>query len=916
MFARDVDTGPKPPGAKPGNGWRWARITIRPVHAAMAVGLFSWIGFVTGLVELPRRQQEAAASVEHSLLFLRQTYSLEAHLQQAIADARGFALSQDPAYRLSSSAAAAEALRDLADLSALAADDPVQNERIGRLAPLIGSRLNVTREAPALVRDPRDGFVLPSARGEAVRNLSARIEALLSGIKEGETAQLRLHQANSARLLSVTVIAAIMSGVLAGGSAILTLFLLGGRRRQRRHLAELRAANEALEARVQERTAALATSESRQRGYFEHSPAALIDVEVTKDGRYLHQALNPAAEAIFDLPHGSTIGRRVRDIHAAPQGSIIEAGLAETVAGRAKTQGLATRTIRGQTRVIDWTRVPLADGDGRISNILICIRDVTEQIELERQVVAQARRETETAQREASHFRHSADVMFIVAVDEDESSDGAPELTLVSSNAAFARLCGERLPAAGHRLGACLPEAIEAEAVVHLRTCLAQGHAISYAASYQLPTGIRAFEGSITPVRHPDSARIAHLVDSSRDVTERNLAEASLRHSHKMEALGQLSSGVAHDFNNMIEAVMAGLEMVLEDVSPGTGAHGYATSALTAAQRGASLTRQLLAYARDQVLWPQAIDIDGFLAEMRKLLVRVIRPELAGGIEISVRVALGTPPLFADPAQLQTALLNLVLNAVRATRVAPVGATNQGPGGSRITIDASSHPDAGGGWVVVSVIDNGAGMNEATLARATDPFFTTTGAGDVDGTGSGVAGAGLGLSMVKGFAEQSGGELRLFSEPGVGTRVELQLPSVAEIGMITAGARVPWISGRVLVVDDATETLVTASEFLAKAGLQVTRARSAAHALNLLADGGSFDAILTDFAMPGMNGIDLILESRKILPDLPAMVITGFCDVGSETTLPPDVLVLHKPFSKIKLIQALQRVMARQGGAS
>jgi len=236
---------------------------------------------------------------------------------------------------------------------------------------------------------------------------------------------------------------------------------------------------------------------------------------------------------------------------------------------------------------------------------------------------------------------------------------------------------------------------------------------------------------------------------------------------------------------------------------------------------------------------------------------------------------------------LQTALLNLAINAAHAM-----------PDGGALSLAARPGSDEEGDWVVLSVADTGTGMAPATLARATDPFFST----------KGLDGSGLGLSMVKGFAEQSRGSLHISSQPGLGTTAEIRLPPVAVPAAAPALRRAPKATGRILLVDDAPDVVITTGAFLAKAGFRVSRASNGKEALALLADGERFDVLLTDFAMPGMNGVELVGKSRRIQPDLPALIVTGYADVTGQSALPDGVMVLQKPVSRPDLIQAIECV--------
>jgi PAS domain S-box-containing protein len=375
------------------------------------------------------------------------------------------------------------------------------------------------------------------------------------------------------------------------------------------------------------------------------------------------------------------------------------------------------------------------------------------------------------------------------------------------------------------------------------------------------------------------------------DITARKHAEAALRTSEeklrqaqKMEAIGRLAAGVAHDFNNILQSVVGALEMVLDELPPGTHAHEYAGVALDAAERGSSLTHHMLSYARKQILRPRHIALEPFLADMQKLLVRTLGPHIA----VTVRNA-AAPCTLADPGQLQTALLNLAINAAHAM-----------PHGGTLVIEARRQSSGGQGWACVTVADTGTGMDAATLAQAVDPFFTTKG---LDGTG-------LGLSMVQGFAEQSGGRLHLHSQLGQGTIVELWLPIVSAATQPRAAEAVAQrIQGRVLLVDDSADVLLTTGSFLERAGFEVLRAESGDRALALLNAGAAFDLLITDYAMAGVNGAELIAAARRLLPGMRALLITGFADLRYTDEIPAGTQVLHKPYQRQDLADAMQRVM-------
>lgn len=389
--------------------------------------------------------------------------------------------------------------------------------------------------------------------------------------------------------------------------------------------------------------------------------------------------------------------------------------------------------------------------------------------------------------------------------------------------------------------------------------------------------------------------RVTGVSSIFRDLRPRLQAEAALRaseeqlrQSQKLEAIGRLAAGVAHDFNNLIQAITGGLELVMDEIEPGSPAHDFVEISLSAAKRGAGLTHQLLAYARKQVLRPQAVDLAPFLTDVQRLLARTLGPRII----VRARASAGTPPVQVDPGQLETALLNLAVNASHAM-----------PQGGMLLLDAHLDKDDGK-HVVVAVTDTGVGMDPATQAQVFEPFFTT----------KGVEGTGLGLSMVQGFAEQSGGRAQIASAPGKGTTVMLWLPVISAFRETAQDPleqqAVPRGSGRVLLVDDAPDVLRTAGTFLERAGFVVVQASSGEEGLALLIE-GKFDALVSDQMMTGMSGLELIEQARAIHHSLPALLITGFSETRELERLPISVATLRKPFQRRDLIQAVLQAMGR-----
>jgi PAS domain S-box-containing protein len=374
----------------------------------------------------------------------------------------------------------------------------------------------------------------------------------------------------------------------------------------------------------------------------------------------------------------------------------------------------------------------------------------------------------------------------------------------------------------------------------------------------------------------------SQLAGISLDITERVLTGERIRQSQRVEAVGRLTAGVAHDFNNLLQGLLGGIELAIDQVADQPEVSTNLELTLQAGQRGARLTSHLLSFARQQVLHPTALELRPLLADLSHTLMRTLGRDIAVRVEVEPDL----PAVFADAAHLDSALLNLALNARDAM-----------PGGGKLLIGAYAAHDQ----VVLTVADTGEGMAADVLAQACEPFYST----------KGTKGSGLGLSMVQGFARQSGGELRIESALGRGSRIEIRLPIAARAAVPTATPKAQQIrgEGRVLVVDDDADVARITTAFLEDAGFDVTTASDGNTALVKLGLDLTFDALVTDYAMPGMNGADLILHAREMNPVLPALVITGYAGAEGQERLPANVVILRKPFRRVDLLHEVKSLI-------
>jgi len=406
----------------------------------------------------------------------------------------------------------------------------------------------------------------------------------------------------------------------------------------------------------------------------------------------------------------------------------------------------------------------------------------------------------------------------------------------------------------------------------------------------------------------PDaSGRIIGFAKVTRDVTERANTQAALAqaqtalfHAQKLESIGQLTGGVAHDFNNLLTAIVGSLEIALRRVSHDANTVRLLTNAMKAADRGTTLTQRMLAFARRQELTLGPVEIDALVDGLKELVERSIGPS----INVRIQLALRLPAVTCDAAQLESALLNLMLNARDAM-----------PSGGEITLSGreewvshASHATLPTGrYVVLAVADTGHGMDEHTLSHALEPFFTTKGVGK---------GTGLGLSMAHGLAEQSGGGLLLRSEAKRGTTVEMWLPVARARGAdpLMANDR-PGISPAIrqrtiLAVDDDDLVLNNTVALLEDLGHVVLQASSGEEAVKLIAATPSIDLVVSDQAMPGMTGLQLVQFIASTRPSLPVILATGFAELPPGA--PTDLRRLAKPFRQQQLSDAIEDVFARR----
>ncbi|MGE0659470.1 MAG: response regulator, partial [Reyranellaceae bacterium] len=421
-------------------------------------------------------------------------------------------------------------------------------------------------------------------------------------------------------------------------------------------------------------------------------------------------------------------------------------------------------------------------------------------------------------------------------------------------------------------------------------------------AAAQLPLSLRLNGSEFEVYRMPTAD--GGFVVSSVDVTQRVRAEAMFRQVQKMESIGQLTGGVAHDFNNLLQIVRSNIDLAL---AAGVGDERLASrlrAALDGTERGARLTRQLLAFARRQPLEPVPTNLGRLVADMTEM----VRRSLGETIQVETVVAGGLWNAMADPGQLENAILNLAINARDAMHE-----------GGRLTLEvanasldedyAAEHVEVRPGqYVMVAVSDTGTGMSQDVIAQAFEPFFTTK----ADGQGTG-----LGLSQVYGYVKQLGGHVKIYSEPGHGTTVKLYLPRTRQPEeMLQVAALTPIEFGRetVLVVEDDPAVRAGAVDMLGDLGYRVLQAASADSALAVLSSGAAVDVLFTDVVMPGPVKVrELVRQTQAHRPGIAVLYTSGYTEnaIIHDGRLDADVLLISKPYRRDELARKLRTAIER-----
>jgi PAS domain S-box-containing protein len=623
---------------------------------------------------------------------------------------------------------------------------------------------------------------------------------------------------------------------------------------------------------------------------------------VARDGRLLQ--MNPAGLAMIDAASWQSVEHApTLDLVAAEHQNLWLANHLRVCAGEKLIWEFDIIGLKGVRRSMETHASPIALSDGSTAQFAIT-RDVTERNQsrdAQRQLNAQmeAKVKERTAELEAALRRlQESERSFELLV--DSVTDYAlymldPTGRVVSWNSGARRIKGyNAVEIIGKNFECFYSEADRAAGIpaAGLRTAAREGRLETEGWRLR-KDGSRFWANVIIDAIRTDGNLVGYA-KITRDITERRAADSKLRQAQKMEAVGQFTGGAAHDFNNLLMAILGSLEILRKRLPNDPRLLALVDNAMQGAKRGASLTQRMLAFARRQELKHEAVDLAHLVNNMLELLERSLGPT----INIETRFPREAVRVRTDANQLETALLNLAINSRDAM-----------PDGGTITISVAEYSIAGphptslppGSYACLSVADTGHGMDEVTLARATEPFFTTKGIGK---------GTGLGLSMVDGLIGQSGGKLMVQSVPGRGTTMELWFPITSQQDQVAARnpaeAKESLQTGRqlcVLAVDDDSLVLANVTAMLEDLGHKVIAAGSGARAIKELESTSAIDLVITDQAMPAMTGIQLIEILRARRPTLPVILATGYAELPEGVSA--SIGRLAKPFTQRALAAAL-----------
>ena len=634
------------------------------------------------------------------------------------------------------------------------------------------------------------------------------------------------------------------------------------------------------------------------------------------DSSERHRYVNDRYLEWFGVPQQTVLGRTVREVLGEDAYGALRSCIESALAGREASVDVAVRLPAGVTRWVAATCTPDLAPDGTVRGFVFLAPDLTARKQAEGEMEDRLRgleqrlsQRADVLERQARDLSQSEDAL--VEREErlrailDSTVDGILMIdesgAIQSFNRAAERLFGySEREVLGRNVSLLMPAPYRQEHDRYLETYLRTGQAKIIGVGREV-VGLRK-DGSVFPLHlSVGETRLRGrraFTGIVHDLTARKRLQEQLAQAQKMEAVGRLAGGVAHDFNNVLLTILARSEVLLR---PGgtRRAREQAMEIRKAARRAAALTRQLLAVSRHQVLKPRVVDLNAVVRDTAKMLHRLLGEEVRLRMELEPDLG----PVKVDPDQLLQVVLNLVVNARDAM-----------PQGGELVLESrNARPDeaalpGGGDAVLLAVRDSGSGMDEETRARIFEPYFTT----------KGDRGNGLGLSTVYGVVQQSAGEIRVESRKGEGSVFKVYFPRAegrpeAPAPEGASPAASPATGGHVLLVEDDSAARAAIDEFLRDDGHTVLAAGSGADALRLGEGDAPIDLVITDFVMPGMRGPELVERLRRVRPGLRAIFVSGYAaedlsDSGGTTTF------LQKPFDVDDLLAKARALIAEARG--
>jgi len=627
---------------------------------------------------------------------------------------------------------------------------------------------------------------------------------------------------------------------------------------------------------------ALRFSEAQNRALVE----AIPDLIWLKDleGRYL--SCNPAFERFFGAPEAEITGKTDYDFKEPETADAFRYHdrKALEIGEPSVNEEQLTFAADGYTGIFETIKTPVRDPEGGVIGVLGIARDITH------------RKQTEERLRKSQELLRDTGELARVGGWEIDLVNDRVEWTQTMKN-----ICGvpaEHVPNLDEFINLFAPNVRSEIARSFQQACRGQG-AFDLEVPFETAMGDRLRAHIIGRPEFSDD-HCVRLHGIFQDTTQRHALEEQFQQAQKMESVGRLAGGVAHDFNNMLGVILGNADLALYNLNSSHPVYGYLQEIRNAGKRSADLTRQLLAFARKQTIEPKVLDLNDTVASLLKMLGRMLRED----VSLTWKPARNLWPVKMDPAQLDQVLVNLVVNA----RDAITSGGNIVIATDMVTFNEFEHPDfVNDQYIVLSVSDDGEGMDRETMEKVFEPFFTTKPAEE---------GTGLGLATVYGIVRQNDGFIHVESNPGKGATFQIYLPRLGDTELMKEEEEVAAEPQRgdetVLLVEDELSLLNLTRHFLEQLGYRVLASESPERALELA---GQYSApihlLLTDVVMPNMNGRDLLREIEKVRPDIRCLFMSGYSTkvISHEGVLDKDVNFLQKPISLRVLARKLREVL-------